>query len=95
MVLDTGHAHVVGESLAAALAAMGDRLFHVHIDDNNGQRDQHLIPGDGTIDLRAFVTQLRSSGYAGYLSAELGWDYCLDPDAAAQAALARLKLLLA
>lgn len=95
VVLDTGHAHVTGESFATALAAMGDRLFHVHIDDNSGQRDQHLIPGDGTIDLRDFIARVRSAGYTGYMSAELGWDYTLDPDAASQTALARLKLLLA
>jgi protein FrlC len=95
VVLDTGHAHVAGESFESAMAAMGDRLFHVHIDDNNGQRDQHLIPGDGTVDLPGCIGQLKASGYNGYLSAELSWDFTLDPGAAAQAALARIKLLLA
>ena len=94
IVLDTGHAHVAGESPAAALAAMGDRLFHVHIDDNFGQRDQHLIPGDGNDDLAAWITLLRARGYAGYVSAELGWDYTLDPDAAARATIERLTRLL-
>ena len=95
VVLDTGHAHVVGESFGEAVSAMGERLFHVHIDDNNGLRDQHLVPGDGVIDLAAFVALMRRAGYTGYLSAELSWDYTLDPDTAAQTALARLKALLA
>ncbi len=95
VVLDTGHAHIAGEPAQAALAGMGDRLFHVHIDDNNGQRDQHLIPGDGTAGLRTWVAALQADGYKGYLSAELAWDYTLGPDAAARLSLARLRELMA
>jgi sugar phosphate isomerase/epimerase len=95
VVLDTGHAHIAVESAQSALADMGDRLFHVHIDDNNGVRDQHLIPGDGNADLRSWVVALQAGGYTGYLSAELAWDYTLDPDVAARLTVARLKELLA
>jgi fructoselysine 3-epimerase len=83
VVLDTGHAHVVGESAVDALAAAQDRLFHIHIDDNLGLRDQHLVPGQGSFDFTAFFKALEKSGYQGYLGVELGWDYTLDPNSAA------------
>jgi len=91
VVLDNGHSHVVGESAQAMIAKLGDRLFHVHIDDNLGQRDQHLIPGDGTFEFVPFLSALRQSGYRGFLTAELSWDYTLDPDRAAQEARTRIR----
>ncbi len=94
IVLDSGHAYVVGEQFAPAIQEMGDRLFHVHVDDNNGLRDQHLIPGEGNLDFNAFIAALRKSGYAGYLCAELGWDYTVDPDPAARQTLERLSAWL-
>jgi len=94
IVLDSGHAYVVGEQFAHAVQEMGDRLFHVHVDDNNGLRDQHLVPGEGNLDFKAFFAALRQSGYAGYLCAELGWDYTVNPDPAARQTLESLSTWL-
>jgi fructoselysine 3-epimerase len=94
VVLDNGHAEVVGESSAAAVRALGDRLFHVHIDDNQGKRDQHLVPGEGNLPIVPFIAALREVGYEGYLCAELGWDYTIDPDPAARLTLERMKKML-
>ena len=94
VLLDNGHAHVVGESIDQAVRRLGDRLFHVHVDDNNGLRDQHLVPGNGDFDFASFITALREVGYDGYLAAELGWDYTLDPDSAARLTIQRLHHFL-
>jgi sugar phosphate isomerase/epimerase len=94
VVLDNGHAFVVNESCADAIQKLGSRLFHVHIDDNNGVRDQHLVPGDGSFDFAPFIAALRQAGYAGYLCAELSWDYTVDPDDAARRTHERLDQLL-
>ena len=91
VLLDNGHAHVVGESAADAVRLLGDKLFHVHVDDNDGLRDQHSIPGDGNFDFSPFITALRQTGYDGYLAAELGWDYTIDPDPAARLTVERMK----
>jgi len=91
VVLDNGHSHVVGESAAGMVARLGDRLFHVHVDDNLGQRDQHLIPGDGTFEFVPFISALQQAGYTGFLTAELSWDYTLEPDPAAHATRARMR----
>jgi len=93
VVLDTGHAHVVGESAVDAVETLGDRLFHVHIDDNNGLRDQHLIPGEGTFDFGPFMAVLREVGYDEFLCAELSWDYTVDPDPAAHRTAGQLNQL--
>ncbi|MFB3902592.1 MAG: sugar phosphate isomerase/epimerase family protein [Acidobacteriota bacterium] len=94
VVLDNGHSHVVGESAARMVARLGDRLFHVHVDDNLGQRDQHLIPGYGNFEFGPFLTALRQVGYGGFLTAELSWDYTLDPDRAARTTRGRMAQYL-
>ena len=49
--LDLGHAHIT-VGMAEAVATLGDRIGSVHVHDNHGLKDEHLWPGDGTIDWR-------------------------------------------
>ncbi len=95
VVLDTGHAYVVGEELPQVVRRLGEVLYHVHIGDNHGQRDEHLIPGQGTIDFAPFLAALKEVGYEGYLVAELGFDYTLDPDSAVSETLERMREFIA
>lgn len=46
--LDVGHAHL-GEGEAATLDALKPLLRSSHLHDNNGERDEHLWPGEGNI----------------------------------------------
>jgi protein FrlC len=94
IVLDSGHVNLTHESFAQAIRAAGTRLFHVHVDDNLGQRDQHLVPGDGTCHFQELIACLREAGYSGALSAELSWDYILDPEPPAREAAQRLRAWL-
>lgn len=94
VVLDAGHCELVGESPAEAVRRLGPALFHAHVDDNLGQRDQHLVPGEGNLDFAPFVAALREAGYDGFLSAELGWDYTVEPDPAVRQTAAFLRALL-
>ena len=80
--LDTGHAHVNGEDLATVVESLRGVPMHIHIDDNMGDSDAHMIPGDGNIAYAPFVQALERVGYKGFVSAELGFQYTLDPDAA-------------
>ena len=57
--LDTGHAHL-GDGLTAAISILRDRIESVHIHDNNGNRDEHLWPGDGTIDWAVSLVELKN-----------------------------------
>jgi sugar phosphate isomerase/epimerase len=50
--LDLGHAHfTVG--IPDAITTCGERIVQVHAHDNHGVKDEHLFPGDGTIDWAA------------------------------------------
>ncbi len=80
---DTGHAQVNGEDMAATVGKLKGMPLHIHIDDNNGDSDTHMIPGDGKIDLGAFTRTLDAMDYRGFVSAELGFQYTLDPVPAA------------
>jgi sugar phosphate isomerase/epimerase len=46
MCFDTGHALCTGE-VAGRLAACADVISYLHIHDNDGVSDSHLMPGDG------------------------------------------------
>ena len=91
ILLDTGHANVNGENLAKVVASLRDVPFHVHIDDNHGDSDAHLIPGDGKIDFAPFARALKRVNYQGFVSAELGFQYTLDPDRAVEKTSAALS----
>ncbi len=56
--LDTGHAHVNGQDPLALAERVGSKLTEVHIHDNAGASDEHLIPGEGTADLKRFMEKL-------------------------------------
>ncbi|MBI1370401.1 MAG: TIM barrel protein [Planctomycetes bacterium] len=57
MCFDTGHAHVTG-TVADRLAACADVIDYLHIHDNDGKEDTHLMPGDGTTDWPALTAVL-------------------------------------
>lgn len=57
--LDLGHANItVGTT--AAIETFGNRIASVHVHDNHGAKDEHLWPGDGTIDWKATVAALKA-----------------------------------
>jgi sugar phosphate isomerase/epimerase len=55
--LDVGHAHIA-QSVPEAIETLGDRIVSVHVHDNRGMKDEHLWPGDGTIDWPAAAKAL-------------------------------------
>jgi sugar phosphate isomerase/epimerase len=46
---DSGHAHIMGDA-AEVLRSLSPHVVTVHLHDNDGTSDQHLIPGHGTIE---------------------------------------------
>lgn len=47
--LDLGHAHMT-VGIPEAVSILGSRVVSLHVHDNHGMRDEHLWPGDGSID---------------------------------------------
>ncbi len=68
---DTGHAHMQGLKQGKELHILGERLRMLHIQDNNGQADQHLLPFMGTIDWRDIMDALYDIHYAGDFTYEV------------------------
>jgi sugar phosphate isomerase/epimerase len=57
--LDLGHAHMT-VGIPAAIQTLGTRIASVHTHDNHGTKDEHLWPGDGTIDWETTSNQLKA-----------------------------------
>ena len=83
IVLDSGHCFVNKESLPDCVVSLRNLPFHIHIDDNSGESDDHKVPGEGRICFEPFLKALLQEKYDGFLTAELGWGYTAEPDAAA------------
>lgn len=61
---DVGHARLTG-GVREAFQALGARTAVVHLHDNRGEEDDHLMPFDGSMDWAAIVQELRSADSAG------------------------------
>ena len=68
---DFGHANLAGGHHRQNLKAIGSRLRAVHVQDNHGERDEHLLPFFGAIDWEDAMTGLAESGYPGDLTFEV------------------------
>jgi sugar phosphate isomerase/epimerase len=54
---DSGHAHME-EGVAGCFEAMRDLVVTTHLHDNHGERDEHLLPFEGSIDWPAALKAL-------------------------------------
>jgi sugar phosphate isomerase/epimerase len=61
---DTGHGHLQGSSPAF------EHVRTTHIHDNNGEKDEHLWPFDGTLDWPALIEKFVVANYSGSLMFE-------------------------
>lgn len=70
LCFDTGHAHMV-MGAPEGLAQTQDQTIYVHFCDNSGQADEHLMPGQGTLDLPRLARKLHEIGYQGTVMLEV------------------------
>ena len=67
------HAHLVPEGIDGFLDAMDlGRCGEVRVADSHGRYEEHLRPGEGTIDFKAMFTRLESSGYRRHYTMAFG-----------------------
>ena len=74
LLLDSGHLQMSGEDPAAVIAAAGEKLGYVHLDDNDGVGDLHWSLLDGVLTegtLESLFAALEASPYSGPASLEL------------------------
>ena len=88
---DTGHVHCSGAKVSDVRSASVVPLS-LHIQDNHGagSGDQHLIPGDGTIDWKEFLDILKEIDYQGDLVLEAHHQSLDAPDEKREEILATL-----
>lgn len=68
MTLDVGHANTTSQ-LNDFIRDMGPRIAHLHLHDNMGERDDHLVVGKGTIDWAFLKASLDLSTLTGVIEA--------------------------
>lgn len=70
LAYDAGHAHVANRPVRI-IREMGPRLWGVHLHDNAGEEDDHLLPGMGTMPFEAVARALAEVGFAGTFMLEI------------------------
>lgn len=90
MIFDTGHAHVYLTTnnhgrmgIEEYIEKLPFRIYELHVTDNHGVRDEHLLPGCGTLDYARLRAGLERRNFDGIVSLEIcpdilngkyGWD---------------------
>ncbi|MBQ7929566.1 MAG: sugar phosphate isomerase/epimerase [Clostridia bacterium] len=68
--LDTGHTNVFGRDPGEDVRIAGTLLKTLHVHDNDGRGDHHLLPWLGCADWNSFTAALGKSSFDGVLSME-------------------------
>ena len=70
--IDLSHAAIAASDPVAMAQRLGERLRHVHLTDGTGSaKDEHLVPGRGSVGAAAFLEHLATSGFAGEIVVEI------------------------
>jgi sugar phosphate isomerase/epimerase len=102
LLVDCFHCNAAGESWDHLAKIPADKIVLAHLNDaprvplTEIQDGQRLLPGDGVIDIRAFLGALKTAGYAGPVSLEVfnaDLRKMAAPDAAKKAWAATAKFL--
>ena len=70
LCFDAGHNNTLSPAGFLLLHTYPGRLFALHLHDNDGAKDQHLLPGEGSVDWRGFRAALQKTSYCGPLLLE-------------------------
>lgn len=82
------------ESILSYFDKLGEKLCHLHIVDNCGGDDTHLLPGEGAMPLPELMAELRGMGYQGTATIELVTNYLNEPRLYSRRAIKNLRAML-
>lgn len=71
-VWDIGHGNLLEQPQDEAIRLLGKHVYALHIQDNLGDRDTHLVPFLGTTNMDSVMNGLLDIGYDGYFTFEVG-----------------------
>ena len=83
LCLDTGHLNLLHKNVTNYIHTVGKRLAALHMHDNDGVSDQHLMPFVGKFRWNEFLAAMKDIGYDGDLSFETFAQVrsnCVDPE---------------
>ncbi len=69
-VWDCGHANMQKMTQEQEVTLLGEHIKGLHIHDNNGEKDHHLYPFLGTLNMDSLIAGLKKIGYDGYFTFE-------------------------
>jgi sugar phosphate isomerase/epimerase len=72
LAFDVAHANLLPGGTQNWIDAFPDKIFHLHLSDNDGVLDRHLPIGDGSIDFNSVFSQLDDIGFSGTATLEVG-----------------------
>jgi sugar phosphate isomerase/epimerase len=77
--VDLSHAAIAQSPVIEMAQRLGDRLRHVHLTDGSGSaKDEHLVPGRGTMGADTFLRHLATTGFSGEVVLEINTRKCVD-----------------
>ncbi|MDY6844596.1 MAG: sugar phosphate isomerase/epimerase family protein [Thermodesulfobacteriota bacterium] len=69
---DIGHFYCVGEDPAVKIVELKDYIFHFHLEDiPKSRKHQHVLLGEGGIDIPKVLETIEMIGYQGFVTVEL------------------------
>lgn len=71
---DSGHENCYTPGIDL-LSKYGDKLIALHLHDNDGSNDQHLLPFNGTINWKNTMEKIRKTDYKGPIALEIDAQY--------------------
>jgi sugar phosphate isomerase/epimerase len=75
--IDLSHAAIARSDVVAMAERLGERLRHIHLTDGSGSpKDEHLVPGRGTMGAAGFLRHLSVSGFSGEVVVEINTRRC-------------------
>jgi sugar phosphate isomerase/epimerase len=70
--VDLSHASIAGDDPVAMAERLGPRLRHIHLTDGSGSaKDEHLVPGRGTVGAAEFLRHLARTDFRGEIVLEI------------------------
>lgn len=91
VTIDVGHSFNAGENVAEAACLLGDKLFHLHLNDNYGTWDDDLAVGSvHSLEFIELLYWLRRIGYDGYYSLDV-FPYREEPERVVEESIEFLK----
>lgn len=89
--LDLGHAFLLDPDPIESIHQLGEKIVHVHIEGMDASTHNHLLPQEGDMDLLAFLSALKATGFDGGMALDL---YKFEYEAVAGESIAHIRALI-